>query len=47
MTKNVVLETEVREGRWDSLSLAAQDVPVSSNFTGVQMELGITEYVIY
>jgi len=46
MTENVVPEIEDREGRWDSLSMAAQDAPVSSNSTGVQMELGISEYVI-
>jgi len=46
MTENVVPEIEDCEGKWDSLSMAAQDAPVSSNSTGVQMELGITEYVI-
>jgi len=46
MTENVVPEIEDREGRWDSLSLAAHDAPVSSNSTGVQMGLGITQYVI-
>jgi hypothetical protein len=46
MTENVVPEIEVHEWGWDSLSLAAQDAPMSSNSTGVQRELGVTEYVI-
>jgi len=46
MTENVVPQIDDREGRWASLSMAAQDAPVSSNSTGVQMELEISEYVI-